>query len=463
MNPEVVFLCFFVCILTVGCDRVYVHPFYLFSFNNTKGHNCKELEVREQLMKTFIPISIESHLMSESEESLRNRSEEEKRRLGVKFLRDPIHTVGARFYQKLREIYQEDNILLSPIYIYESLLAFYLGASGTTANYLQTLLEFSSPSIDPNCTFKIDGYKVLTALRFIINCPFHSKDTDGLIFSRVSCLFSAPDIRLSESFVHQLAFSDANFHVRAVDFSNPAQAAKYIGAFVEDKSTPRSKSLLSDIDPETTLLFATYTQFRAILKGATLLKEPQDFWLNSDTAVSVPMMRITGTFEHKCDGDPRLSVVRIPVSKSIFLLLLQPVNSSDLGKVEKQYSLTPSVTWMQKLSARQIQLTLPQISLKTIYNLQELLVKQNMGDLLGKNATFRLLSNTDMTIGKVTNQQHFELSPSGADEAEAPPEENEATETLKMTLDKPFLLAVYEKESDVLLYFGRVMNPLRGT
>ncbi|XP_042298671.1 angiotensinogen [Sceloporus undulatus] len=463
MNLGVGFLCFLVCIATIGCDRVYVHPFYLFSMNNTKSHSCKELEVREQLMKTFIPISIESHLASESEESLRNRSEEEKNRLGVKFLRDPIHTVGARFYQKLREICKEDNIFLSPIYIYESLLAFYLGASGTTANNLQTLLEFSSPSIDPNCTFKIDGRKVLTALRFIINSPFHSKDTEGLLFSKLSCLFSAPDIRLSESFVHQLAFSDVNFYVRAVDFTNPAQAAKYIGAFVEDKTTPRSKSLLVDIEPETTLLLATFTQFRVIIKGASLLKKPQDFWLNSDTAVPVPMMRVTGNFEYKCDGDPNLIVVKIPVSKSIFLLLLQPTNSSDLGKVEKQYSLTPSVSWMQKLSARQIQLTLPKVSLKTIYNLQELLVKQKMADLLGKNATFRLLSNANLTIGKVINQQHLELSPSGADEAEAPPEENEATETLKVTIDKPFLLAVYEKDSDVLIYFGRVTNPLKAT
>ncbi|XP_072849821.2 angiotensinogen [Pogona vitticeps] len=452
MNPEVSLLCLLLCMTTVVCDRVYVHPFYLFSLNNTKNNSCKELEVREQLVKTFIPISIESSVSEEIQ------NEEEKKHLGVNFLRDPIHTVGARFYKELRKIHNEDNIIVSPIHIYESLLSFYIGASGKTANELQTLLEFGATSGDPNCTFRIDGRKVLSALRFIINGPFRSRESEGLLFSKLSCLFSAPDVRLSESFVHELVFSDVNFYVRAVDFSNPTQAAKHIEAFVEDKSTPRSKSLLADIDPETSLLLATYTQFKAIVKGASLLKKPQEFWLDSDTVISVPMMRVVGTFEYKCDSNPSLSVVKIPVGKSVFLLLLLPTNISDLATVENQYSLMPSIEWMQKLSARQIQLTLPKVYLKTIYNLQELLAKQNMADVLGKKANLRLLSDMDLTIGKIINQQLFELSPSGTDQIEDPPEENE---TLKVTLDHPFLLAMYEKESYALLYFGTVRNPLK--
>ncbi|KAJ7342234.1 hypothetical protein JRQ81_009787 [Phrynocephalus forsythii] len=456
MNLGVRWWCLLLCITTAVCDRVYVHPFYLLSLNNTNINTCKELEVREQLVKTFIPISIESHITSVSEDS---QNEEERKHLNVNFLRDPIHTVGARFYQKLRFIHPGDNILLSPIHIYESLLSFYLGASGDTANKLQTLLELGSTSDDPNCTFRIDGRKVLSALRFITNGAFHSRESKGLLFSKLSCLFSAPHVHLSESFVHELVFSDVNFYVRSVDFSNPAQAAKHIGAFIEDKSTPRSESLLADVDPETSLLLASYTQFKVALKGASLLKTPQEFWLDSDTAISLPMMRVIGTFEYKCDSNPSLSIVKIPVSKSVFLLLLLPTNSSDLAKVEDQYSLMPSVEWMQKLSPRWIQLTLPKVTLKTIYNLQELLAKQNMAEVLGKKANLKLLSDTDLTVGKIINQQLFEIGPSGADQIEDPPEENEA---LKITLNHSFLLAVYEKELKVLLYFGRVTNPLQG-
>ncbi|XP_062980466.1 angiotensinogen [Elgaria multicarinata webbii] len=460
MNPGVTLLCALMCLTAVGCDRVYVHPFFLTAINN---NSCKAVEYREQQVKTFGPISIEWPFASMHEQGPWNKSEERENHPGVTYLVDQIYIVGARFYQKLREIHKGENMLLSPTFIYESLLSLYLGTSGRTATDLQILLGFDSPSIDPNCTSKVDGHKVFSALRSLVHCPFHPKEEDGLFLSKLSCFFLAPGIHLSESIARELATPDVSFYIRAVNFTNPTKAAEQISAFVEDKSTHKGKDLQENIDPETSLLLATYTQLKALVNGATLLKEPQEFWLDSDTKISVPMMTVTGTFEYKCDGNPNLSVIKVPVSQCVFLLLLLPTNSSQLAIVEDQYSMTPSRKWLENLSPRQIHLTLPKVSFQSVYNLQELLVKQNMADLLGKTATFRALSNTNVTVGKIINQQLFELSPTGTDQAEAATEQNEATETLKIRLDKPFLFAVYERELEALLYFGRVTKPRKGT
>lgn len=92
----------------------------------------------------------------------------------------------------------------------------------------------------------------------------------------------------------------------------------------------------------------------AIVKGASLLNEPQEFWTNSETKISVPMMRVTGNFEHKFDNHLNLSVIKIAASESVFLLLLQPINNEDLTSAEEQYSLQPSYLWLQKLSLRYV-------------------------------------------------------------------------------------------------------------
>ncbi|XP_007423730.1 angiotensinogen [Python bivittatus] len=460
MKLGVSLLCVLLYLTTGGCDRVYVHPFFLVSLNNTDVNSCKELEEREQLVKMFVPLSIESHFTSTYEESLRNKSEEEERRLGVKFLKEPIYILGARFYKQLKKIHRSSNIILSPIFIYESLLSIYLGASGQTASDLQILLGFFPPSSDSSCTFKIDGRKVLFALKIILNAPLRSRDAEGLIFSKLLCLFSAPGTHLSESFVHELAFPDVNFYVRAVDFTNPTEAAKQINAFVERKNTHRSKGLLADIDQETTLLLTMYTHFKAVINGASLLKEPQEFWLDPHTKIFVPMMTVTGIFKHKHHSG--LSIVKIPVSKSVFLLLLQPSNSSELASDKDQYSLTPSLKWLQGLQPKQIHLTFPKVSFTSMHDLLDLLVKQEMPNLLGKEANLRLLSSSNVTIGKIINQQLFELSPGEPDQVEAHTEEN-ASEMLKITLDEPFLFAVYEKESAALIYFGQITNPLKET
>ncbi|XP_026525256.1 angiotensinogen [Notechis scutatus] len=457
MKVGVIVPCVLLYLTTGGCDRVYVHPFYLTSLNNTDVNSCKKLEEKEQLVKMFVPLSIESHFTSTYEESLGNKSEEGEKHLGVKFLKDPIYMLGARFYKELKKIHGSSNIILSPIFMYESILSIYLGASRQTAANLQVLLGFDPPP-NSSCTFKIDGHKVLFALKIILNAPLHARDTEGLTFSKLLCLFSAPGSHLSESFVHELAFPDVNFHVRAVDFTNPTEAARQINAFVERKSTHRTKSLLADIDPETTLLLATYTHFKAVINGASPLKEPQEFWLDSQTKIFVPMMTVTGNFKHKYQTG--LSIVEIPLSKSIFLLLLQPSNNKELPN-DDQYSLTPSPIWLQNLQSKPIHLTFPRVSFTSMYNLQELLVQYGMPNLLGKEANLRLLSSSNVTIGKIINQQLFELSPS-KDQVEAHTEEH-ASETLEITLNKPFQFAVYEKESTALIYFGQITNPLNET
>lgn len=256
-------LCILVCIIPVSCDRVYVHPFHLFAYNH---ESCKGLEDKERLVKTFVPVSIESTITPAYEENVRNKSEKEPQILGVDYLKDSAYVLGARIYRELVEMYTGENILLSPTSIYQSLLIFYLGASGHTANELQSLLGFDFPSINKDCTSKIDGHKILPVLR-TISSP---SAADGLLFSKLFCLFSAPNVHLSESFVHELAFADINFYVRAVDFTNPTRAGEQIDAFVESKNTRTSKSLLTDIDPASNLLFATYTQFKGKTEGEIL-------------------------------------------------------------------------------------------------------------------------------------------------------------------------------------------------
>lgn len=454
MNPGVSLLCILVCVIPVGCDRVYVHPFNLFTYNN---ESCKGLEDKERLVKTFVPISIESPITPAYEESVMNKSEEETHILGVDFLKDLAYVLGARIYRKLVEMHTGENILLSPTSIYQSLLIFYLGASGHTASELQSLLGFDFPSISRDCTSKIDGHKILPVLRTISN----PNKVDELLFTKLFCLFSAPNVHLSESFIHELAFADINFYVRAVDFTNPTRAGEQIDAFVKSKNAHTSKSSLTDIDPASNLLFATYTQFKATVKGAAFLNKPQEFWTSSETKISVPMMRVTGNFEHKSDNDLNLSVIKIDASESIFLLLLQPINNEDLTSAETQYSLQPSYLWLQKLSPRRINLTLPKLSFESFYNLQDPLNKMGLSELLGKSANFSIMSDVNLNVKKIINQQLFELHPDEADQAENTAEQNESTETLSITLNEPFLIAVHEKTSSALLYFGRVINPLQ--
>ncbi|NXV47131.1 ANGT protein, partial [Uria aalge] len=456
-------LCLLACLTAVTSDRVYVHPFNLFSFNKS---TCEELESQVQEgKKTFVPVSIESQTTPAYEDDLKDRDKLEapslsgRGRQKLSYLKDFVYVLGVRFYSELREARQGQNVLLSPTSLYGSLVSFYLGASNQTAVDLQGLLGFVPPSGDPDCTSRVDGHKVLSSLR-MIESLIKSRDEE-LLFSKTLCLFSAPGVPLSQLFLQDLLPSADALYARAVDFTNPSEAAKQINAFVEAKSEGRSKCLLADIDPSADLLFAMDVRLAVNLKQASRLKEPQEFQVDSNTKVLVPMLSVTGTFKYKTDASGTFSVVEVPISKTALLVLLQPINGSDLEHVESQLPLQSSA-WLQQLSPREIKLTLPELRIEGSSDLQKLLADMELPALLGKGADLSKISDTNLTVGQVINKAFFKLTGDGTDQPDDPAAQKEDLVFLEVTLNKPFLFAVFEEKSRAMLFLGRVTNPLQG-
>ncbi|NWZ00876.1 ANGT protein, partial [Loxia curvirostra] len=457
MNLVADLLCLLACLTVVTCDRVYVHPFNLFSFNES---DCDKLEKLVQEGKTIVPVSIESQTTPEYEGGMNDNKLEapslstwgEKER---SYPSDLVYVLGMRFYSTLQKAQRGQNVLLSPTSLYSSLVSFYLGASNQTALDLQGLLGFVPPSGNPDCTSTAVGSNFLSSLRTIERLV--KSGDEELLFSKTLSLFSAPGITLFQLFMEHLLPSADAFYARAVDFADPGKAAEQINAFMEAKSEGQSKALLADIDPSAELLCAVDVRLAVNVKQAFPLKEPQEFWVDSSTKLLVPMLSITGTFKYKSDAT--FSVVEVPISQTALLVLLQPGNGSDLERVESQLTWQSSA-WLQRLSPREIKLKLPALTLEDSSDLQELLADMELPALLGKGADFSKISNTSLTVGKVINKAFFKLASDGTDQPEDSAAQKEDGVYLDVTLNKPFLFAVFEKQSRAMLFLGRVVNPL---
>ncbi|NWY65383.1 ANGT protein, partial [Erithacus rubecula] len=461
MNLVAHLLCLLVCLTLVTCDRVYVHPFSLYSFNET---DCDKLEKLVQEGKTIVPVSIESQATPEYESDMDDKDKLEAPSLNTwgkeerGYLSGLVYVVGMRLYSALQKAHRSQNVLLSPTSLYSSLVSFYLGASNQTALDLQGLLGLVPPSGNLDCTSTAVGKNFLSSLRTIERLV--KSGDEELLFSKTLSLFSAPGMPLFQLFMEHLLPSADAFYARAVDFTNPGEAAKQINTFVEAKSQGQSKLVLADIDPSSELLFVVDVCLAVNVKQAFPLKEPQEFWVDSSTKVLVPMLSLTGTFKYKSDASGTFSVVEVPVSKTALLLLLQPVNGSDLEHVETELTWQSSA-WLQWLTPREIKLTLPALTLEGISDLQELLADMKLPGLLGKEADFSRISNASLTVGKVINKAFFKLGSDGTDQPADPAAQKEDGVYLDITLNKPFLFALFEKQSRAMLFLGRVVNPLR--
>lgn len=452
-----------------AADRVYIHPFHLLVYSESSCEQLEKSRAETPEEPTFTPVPIEAKTAPVDEEALRERlalaSEklEEEDRLRAAKVGMMLNFLGFHMYRLLSEAQSTaGGAVLSPTALFSTLASFYLGALDPTAGRLQAFLGV--PGEDQGCTSRLDGRKVLSALQTIQGLLVAQGEAGGqsrLLLSTVVGLFTAPGLRLKRPFVSGLAPFVPIAFVRSLDLSrDPDRAAEKIDAFVQAVTGWKRDRPLAGVSPDSTLLLSTDVHFQGKLKGFSLLEGPRDFWVDTTTAVPVPMLSGTGTFQHWSDAQNNVSVTRVPLGRSASLLLLQPHCTSGLQQVEALSFQHNFLTWLKKLSPRAIRLTMPQLTLQASYDLQDLLAQARLPTLLGPEANLGKISDDQLRVGKVLNSILFELK---ADEGEQPtesPQQPDGPEALEVTLNSPFLFAVYEQDSGALHFLGRVVHPL---
>lgn len=459
MSSRLILLCLTACIALTVCNRVYVHPFHLFAYNQSA---CEKLERENQTTsedKTFIPIVIDSTNTAE-EEGLRDRFTLESQSLGPKghqrliYLTKLVNILGFRFFGAWKEMHKLETVLLSPTNLYGALVSFYLGASKNTSDNLQEFLGF--PSGGSNCTSKLDGHIVFSSLK-AIDSLLLSKE-DNIDASKLAFLFVTPGMHLSGAYVYDLVPSADALFVRAVDFSDPTQATEKINGFFNARISRKGRPLLTSVDASTTLMYASYMHFKGKVMDAYPVAEPEDFWIDGNRKISVPMMSVIGMFQFKHDGRKNLFVIRVPLSNNDFLLLVQPTHGKTLEQIESELSTDYYASFFENTGSRFVHLTLPKLAIENTYDLQDILANMKLPTLIGKKADLSRMSNTDIRVGKILNKVYFELEDSGVEPKNPPREDGRMI--LTITLRQPFLLAVYEGSSKALLFLASVRNPL---
>ncbi|XP_034378084.1 angiotensinogen [Arvicanthis niloticus] len=450
--------------LTAG-DRVYIHPFYLLYYSKSTCAQLENPNVDTLPEPTFEPVPIQAKTSPVDEKTLRDQLVLATEKLGFEDRQRAAQVamianfMGFRMYKMLREA--GGVAILSPPALFGTMVSFYLGSLDPTARQLQALLGV--PVKEGDCTSRMDGHKVLTALQAVqglLVTQGGSSSQMPLLQSTVVGLFTAPGLRLKQPFVQSLApFAPALFP-RSLDLStDPALAAEKINRFVQAVTGWKMNLPLEGVSTDSTLLFNTYVHFQGKMRGFSQLAGLHEFWVDNSTSVSVPMLSSTGNFQHWSDAQNNFSMTCVSLGESATLLLIQPHCISDLDRVEALVFQHDFPTRIKNPPPRAIRLTLPQLDIGGSYNLQDLLAQAKLSTLLGAEANLGKIGDNNPRVGEVLNSILFELK---AGEEEQPTESAQqpaSPEALDVTLSSPFLFAIYEQESGALHFLGRVDNP----
>ncbi|XP_066536198.1 angiotensinogen [Hoplias malabaricus] len=442
------------CLAMGLSNRVYVHPFYLFSHENI---SCEAIESKDpEPLQTIHPLTpIQDNIQPDprtgtSPEGLKNLTQ----RTAV--LAELQNSLGLRMYKTLSPKEEKGNLLLSPYNAYGVLVTLYLGASKKTSGSFQQLLGLNRDSERTDCVYLIDGHKVLRTLQGINS----QRDGPQNELRTQVWSFVNSEADLSKDFVTGIQdFSDASF-VRAVDFSQPEVAKAQVNNFIQKTSDSKVQNLLTDINQRTNLLFASSVHFKGNWRTAFQPKETslQDFRVNETSTVKVPLMTHTGDYMYLNDSSMKCSVIKLNLSKRTYMLLVLPHEGAKLQDIESKLQTGVISTWINHLKERYLDLSLPKFSLTAVVDLRSVLSDMDVEKYLFDSETSfeRLSSKANFTVEKVYNKVLFEMSEEGSEVQSTPLDERVP---LKVTVNRPFFFAVAEVNSRAILMLGKIRNP----
>ncbi|KAF7656756.1 hypothetical protein LDENG_00036600 [Lucifuga dentata] len=444
------------CLSGTQANRVYVHPFHLFAAENVSCETLQTQPTKPVETLPVAPLNIEV-LTPDNRDPLNQDGQRQNITERMAVMAELLSSLGLRMYQALSTKQQGTNTLLSPINTYGSLVTFYLGASKKTASSFQLLLGLSSDTDREDCVSLVDGHKVLKTLQSINSLDDGPKDE---IITQVWA-FTYRDARLSEDFIRGTQdFSDVSF-IRGVDFS-AQEAEELVNSFVNKTSDGKVKSIFTDLNSSSNFLFISSFNFQGNWKTAFHPEKIslQEFHMDETTTVIAPLMTHTGQYHYLNDKVWRCTVVKLPLSKGSYMLLVLPHEGTTLRDIESKLRTDVISGWHQSLKEGLLELSLPKFSMSSVTDLRDLLTNMDPeieAKLLGSQAEFNQLSTTKpFTIDKAYNKVLFEMSEEGAEPQD---KIQHADVPLKLSINRPFFFSVMEGDSSAILMLGKITNP----
>lgn len=361
---------------------------------------------------------------------------------------------GFDLFQEIRSTGSEENLLVSPFSISLALSMAYNGADRETKAEMEEAMNLTGLTKE-----QVNyAYKMLMA-------ELNSHD-DNVVFEFANSLFHADVFSIKPDFVSvNREIYDAL--IEGLDFSSPA-AVETINNWVKGKTKGKIEKIIQQLEPHDRMVLLNAVYFygswsREFDKYGT---RNRDFIKKEGTTISLPMMNKMDTLPYFSAAD--FKAIKIPYGTGKYnMVVLLPHEENNTQDLIDQLSAGNWNTWMNsfKLTER-VDVTMPRFKFAYETSLKEVLSALGMEKaFLPKEAHFSGISDEDLFISEIKHKTFIDVNETGTEAAAvtsvgfATTSFREEPPTVPFYVNRPFLFAITEDQTDVVLFLGEVQNP----
>ncbi|TDH13390.1 hypothetical protein EPR50_G00057050 [Perca flavescens] len=346
---------------------------------------------------------------------------------------------------------QGKNIFFSPFSVSTALAALSVGAQGETHCQLFSGLGFNSSLLTQT--------DVDQAFQMFLQRP-NNPSQDA---SEGTAVFVDDRFKPKPEFLQTLkqSYFTNGFNV---DFTNATESADTINKYVVEMTNGKIDKLVKDLDPNTVMYLISYIYYRG--KWATpfdpKLTKQDDFNLDENTKVPVPMMNLEDDFYTYHNDQLNTTVLQLPFSGSYSMLLMLP---DVMATLENAICPNHVTKWLKAMmTPRRYSVYIPKFSIKTSYNLNVVLSEMGMTDMFGDRANFSGISEEQgLAVSDVVHQASLDVDETGATAAAATGISIGLTAIRfpvpVLKFNRPFMVIITDLNTETILFLGRIINP----
>ncbi|XP_068960373.1 alpha-1-antiproteinase 2-like [Petaurus breviceps papuanus] len=368
-----------------------------------------------------------------------------------------IRLANSEFARRLLKLLVSENphknVFFSPVSIATAFAMLSLGAKTATLTNLLEGLSFNLTELQEREIHK--GFQDLVQL-------LNTTEGKGQLESG-NGLFINDQLEPLQTFLDDVKNLYAA-EVFTTNFRDSEYAKKQINDYVDKKTHGKIPELIKHLDPTTVMVLINHIFFKGNWETSfnSTLTELQDFYVDKNTTVQVPMMMKREKLYYHRDDDVFSSMVILPYEGKALLILILP----DEDKLEQALDAiiaqreTSSPRFTEK---RKVTIYLPRISISTTYDLEQLLPKIGIRDVFTDDADLTGISTQfKLQVSKVLHKAALQVNENGTVAAavtDIEVQRNIVAPPVTMKFNRPFFMVLWDTNIHHPLFLGKIVEP----
>ncbi len=359
---------------------------------------------------------------------------------------------GFNLFKKINKVEAQNNIFISPLSVSMALGMALNGASGTTYDAMKSTLEFSS----------LTKQQINETYQSLIGLL--TKSDPKVTFNIANSIWYKNTFNFKKEFI-DINKKYFNAEVESLDFTNN-NSVNIINNWVNEKTNGKISKIVEKIPQNIIMYLINAIYFKGTWKYEFNKKSTQQDIFNdiNGNQITCNMMAQKNKFLYYSNSD--LQIIDLPYGNENFsMVVILPVWGKNVNEVIEQLDKNTWNNYLSNLKKEEGTIQLPKFKLENKYLLNKVLKQLGMEIAFDKGkADFTIMNKSGgIYIDEVLHKTFVQVDEEGTEAAAVTSVSFGATSIggngFLMRVDRPFVFIIKEKNSNSILFMGKVIKP----